>query len=345
MAGVRIGGFATAPTIGVPYSKVGDGGVGSTQAIWHVPFAGGAPIQISPSSADEVDSPFVDPVGRTRLVYLQRVSGGDLELRIVNADGTGDALIDSGHHRVLDWKPDGSKIMFTTFNTGELHQIFEINPDGTGRTAIYSASVGDVLNRPRYSPDGTQIAFFRNRAASAGDEVWVMDSDGTNDVKVDDIFDGYTTDNAVSWSPDGTQIAYGDGGNTNGGAGPWGHWYVVDADGTGKTDVGVQPDSQFPEAYGTRAMWTPDGSAIIVEQWVPFDTWRLARCEADGSGQAFLSPAFDVVVRPSLFFPNNRLYSLRQSPDNDLESILADGSDFRVEDDDAAGVILLELFE
>lgn len=49
---------------------------------------------------------------------------------------------------------------------------------------------------PSWSPDGTRIAFTRHS------EIWVMNADGTNQIKLLD------SGQCPRWSPDGTKIAF-----------------------------------------------------------------------------------------------------------------------------------------
>ena len=125
--------------------------------------------------------------------------------------------------------------------------IWVMDADGSDRSALTSpATAAD--RSPRWSPDGSRIAFSRRDDGSAAETVWVMDADGSHEtelgpgrgpawsrggsriafVKITDaVFDRdvwvmdadgsdrtQVTDGdqafAVDWAPDGTRIAYGD---------------------------------------------------------------------------------------------------------------------------------------
>ena len=57
------------------------------------------------------------------------------------------------------WRPDGKKIGYIS-TAGGSAQIWEMNPDGTGRVQI--SRFDDGINGFRYSPDGKKIAFIAN---------------------------------------------------------------------------------------------------------------------------------------------------------------------------------------
>jgi eukaryotic-like serine/threonine-protein kinase len=70
-------------------------------------------------------------------------------------------------------------------------------------TQIIASSAPD--SNPKFSPDGTRIAFTSERSGFS--EIYVARSDGSNPVTLTS-FSGARTAGAPSWSPDGRQIAF-----------------------------------------------------------------------------------------------------------------------------------------
>ncbi|MCW8996867.1 MAG: DUF5050 domain-containing protein, partial [Psychromonas sp.] len=84
------------------------------------------------------------------------------------------------------------------FNTWSIH-VFNI--DGTGLTRLTTAS--NVMDsEPAWSPDGTQISFTRLTQNFAREELWLMNSDGSNQRYIG--VQGF----AAKWSSDGTRFIY-----------------------------------------------------------------------------------------------------------------------------------------
>lgn len=132
--------------------------------------------------------------------------------------------------------PTNGLIAFSDDRDGN-REIYTIAPDGTGLQRLTHAAGADTA--PRWSPDGSQIAYLHDN------QIWVMDADGSDAHQVH----GYAADGQLSWSPDGSRIAYA----ANGAIG------VVDSDGTDPRVVvpQVQPgyDLEAPD-------WSPDGTQI-----------------------------------------------------------------------------------
>jgi Tol biopolymer transport system component len=119
-----------------------------------------------------------------------------IEIWMSAADGSsGSKIFSSTGRGNVPWaaiSPDGKKIVF----------------DPGGGPTMYIADVdkhtvqqllnnpGEWIGEPAWSPDGRSIAYQR-----AGD-IWVMNSDGTNQKKLT------TGGGSPDWSPDGTKILF-----------------------------------------------------------------------------------------------------------------------------------------
>jgi imidazolonepropionase-like amidohydrolase/Tol biopolymer transport system component len=96
----------------------------------------------------------------------------------------------------LDVSPDGKTVAFDL-----LGDIYTMPIEGGEATNISSGIQWDI--QPRFSPDGSKIAFTSDR--DGGDNIWVMDVDGSTPMQI--TKEKFTLLNNPTWSPDGNYIA------------------------------------------------------------------------------------------------------------------------------------------
>ena len=156
-------------------------------------------------------------------IALSAVRDGDTnpEVWVMNADGTGATRLTQtpaalpGQQFVWSlhptWSADGRQIAYASTASGST-QIWIMNSDGTDQRQLTLGLGSDYpdANVPHWSLDGSKIAFWSGFEGQYGD-VWTMDPDGSNPVRITDTPDQVNSDDP-HWSPDGTKIVFGCGG-------------------------------------------------------------------------------------------------------------------------------------
>jgi TolB protein len=113
----------------------------------------------------------------TRIAFTSSRDAGNLEIYVMNADGTNQTRLTNDAERDFDpsWSPDGSKIVFT--HGGEVgSDIYVMNADGAG-PANLTNTPGSAEVSAAWSPDGSRILFVSDRDGNS--EIYVMWADGT----------------------------------------------------------------------------------------------------------------------------------------------------------------------
>jgi len=169
------------------------------------------------------------------------------------------------------WSPDGKKIAFDspyrdTNGSKGASFIWIINADGTNPKNISEHGVGDGRD-PSWGPDGSRLVYLGFPKGVFGEEIFVMDTTGTNSVR---LTKNERTDRAPDWSPDGTLIA----------------WWTVIESGTASLWL-MKPDgsAQRKLTTGLSPSWSPDSRAIAFSNFTPKrDKIVLWIIKVDGSG-------------------------------------------------------------
>ena len=189
---------------------------------------------------------------------------------IMDADGTNFMQLTTGGQFGLSptWSPDGSQIAY--IRTVTPHQVYRINTDGTGQTALTSTSLGTNID-PDWSPVAASIVFVSNRNGDF--EIFVMNSDGTGQTQLTT-----NSSNAFSpnWSPDGSKIVFQS--DMDGDF----EIYTMNADGSGLTQI------TFNTSGDSLPVWSQDGTQIAFVSNRDGNE-EIYVMNADGSGQTNIS--------------------------------------------------------
>ncbi|MBA3355918.1 MAG: PD40 domain-containing protein, partial [Pyrinomonadaceae bacterium] len=162
------------------------------------------------------------------------------------------------------------KIAFTSTRDGN-HEIYTMEADGTNQTRLTNNPGFDIS--PKWSPDGTKIAFVRSIGFLPYD-IYVMNADGSNQTR---LTNNRAHGEPPDWSPDGTRIVFHSVvGNTS-------EIFVVNADGTNLTQLTNSGRNFSPR-------WSPDGTRIVFDRFGSiFGIVGIYVMNADGSNQTQLT--------------------------------------------------------
>lgn len=177
---------------------------------------------------------------------------------------------DEGTWMDVDVAPDGKTIAFTL-----LGDIYTLPIEGGTPKRISEGLSWDV--QPRFSPDGTRIAFTSDRGG--GDNIWVMNADGSDKRQV--TKEDFRLLNQPAWSPDGRFIAAKKHYTTERSAGT-GEVWLYHVSGGGGVQVVERANERLQKELG-EPVFAPDGSAIYyTRNTTPGNTFEYAQDSQSG---------------------------------------------------------------
>jgi hypothetical protein len=263
----------------------------------------------------------------TRLAYIaDKDTDGVNELYVVDADGTGETKLTTGinlDESYISWSPTGNFIAVASNTTENPDQALYIAPAGGGALVGISGATTVALDedvKPRWSPDGTLIAY------ATANTLFVNDATGTAEAV---LSPGTTVDvNQFKWFADSTRLVWrgldtpgvipqrlfvatvgvGSGAPLSAeesyeyaiapndsliafvrAVGPVARaLYVVAPDGTGELQVSSAAAQDVRQS--TTPVWSPDSSAVLyAERETSMTAYELHLVAPDGTGNATLS--------------------------------------------------------
>ena len=171
----------------------------------------------------------------------------------------------------------GQKIAFGSARNGGNHDVYVMNVDGSNQTRLTTNLAYD--DQPKWSPDGSKLAFISNRDGNF--EIYTMNADGSSQTR---LTNNPAADGFPSWSPNGTKIAFVSGDLRN----PTTfEIYVMNADGTNRTRL--TNDSLIDGVPS----WSPDSTKIVFMggpgSLFDVNSFEIFSMNADGSNRTRLT--------------------------------------------------------
>ncbi len=185
-----------------------------------------------------------------------------------------------------DYSPDASRVTYS-----DTSAVYTVRADGTDRTWVIDGP--NAPSFPRWSPDGSEIAF------EAGG-IWAASTDATGIRQVVEGFGAARQPLTLAWSPDGRRIAVVKSWFVGGD--PWDpvfarDLWIVSADGPQVERRLTTRETWDPY----RLSWSPDGRTIAVE--AQSDLWTVHV----GSGAVTnLTVTPEIVESSPIYSPDGR---------------------------------------
>ena len=208
----------------------------------------------------------------------------------------------SGSWMSLDVSPDGRTIAFDM-----LGDIYVLPIQGGEAKSINSGLAWSM--QPRYSPDGSEIAYTSD--AGGGDNIWIMQADGSDARQL--TKEDFRLLNNPYWSPDGNYIAARKHFTTQRSLGT-GEIWIYHRNGGGGVVVVERPNEQHQKELGEPA-FSPDGRYIYYTlDQTPGGTFIYAQ---DSNGQVFAIRRHDLQTGENVLFVSAAGGAVRPSPSPD----------------------------
>ncbi len=197
----------------------------------------------------------------------------------------------------LDVSPDGKAIVFEL-----LGDLYTLPVEGGEARLLMGGMAFD--SQPRYSPDGSMIAFLSDREGS--ENIWIAKADGSDPKQLSKDPQGRFV--SPAWTPDGEYVIVSRRQQSIGASEIW-MYHIKGGTGIQVTKAQPQPNTPPPQRYNALgAVASPDGRYFYYARrtgsQIPYNAtfpmWQIARRDRVTGDEDILTQAITSAMRPLL---------------------------------------------
>ena len=216
--------------------------------------------------------PVFTPDGNALLFASNRNGPFDLYLLLFGEKQLFQITDNVGNVVSPSYSPDGRRIVFANQAGEGPASIWMVNADGLNPHLVYTGA--DDIVAVAWSPDGERIAYAMSVGVPQEYEIFTMDTDGKNHLRISQGLKGIG--GSIDWSPDGKSLlVY---------AGAYGDKDIY------KIDVATGDYTQITDGGNNAgASYSPDGRYIVFNSLRNDDQADLYIMRADGTNQVQLT--------------------------------------------------------
>lgn len=216
--------------------------------------------------------PVFTPDGGSLLFSSNRNGSFDLYLLLFGEKQILQLTKNVGNVVSPDYSPDGRRIVFANRASDGPTSIWMVNADGLNPHLVYAGP--NTIVATAWSPDGQKIAYAMSMGIPQEYEIYTMDSNGKNHIRISRGLKGIG--GSLDWSPDGKYLLIY--------AGPFGDKNIF------KLDAETGDETRLTDGGNNAgASYSPDGQYIVFNSLRNDDQADLYIMRANGANQVQLT--------------------------------------------------------
>ncbi|MFN8372620.1 MAG: LpqB family beta-propeller domain-containing protein [Anaerolineae bacterium] len=208
------------------------------------------------------------------------------------------------------YSPDGTRIAYVDNTSGQMN--LWLMPAGGGEPVQLTHFTEHAVREVAWSPDGTRIAFFADHDSDERHQIYIVDANGGEPVKLTSAEKAQHTFAGNPWSPDGTTLAYATNDHD-----PATVEVVLHHVQTGETRRPIKPRNRYYPAG-----WSPDGQHLTLWARMPGMDENIVLMHVSGDHHIVTQhDGNDIRCAPGPWTPDSSVFYMLTDQEHDFKGV------------------------